>query len=83
MSVSCLQQLQKYLRLDQKDAIMADYVWVDAEGGIRSRTRVSDINTLQPIVGLFHLLLEDSLHISLEGGGDAFLDRYPIDLVPF
>jgi hypothetical protein len=33
--------LQKYLKLDQKGMIMAEYVWVDAEGGTRSKSRVS------------------------------------------
>ncbi|KAK2680997.1 Glutamine synthetase, catalytic domain [Fusarium oxysporum f. sp. vasinfectum] len=33
--------LQKFLKLDQKGMIMAEYVWVDAEGGTRSKSRVS------------------------------------------
>ncbi|KIL96315.1 glutamine synthetase [Fusarium avenaceum] len=31
--------LQKYLKLDQKGQIMAEYVWVDADGGTRSKSR--------------------------------------------
>ncbi|KAH7480085.1 hypothetical protein ACKAV7_007850 [Fusarium commune] len=31
--------LQKFLKLDQKGMIMAEYVWVDAEGGTRSKSR--------------------------------------------
>ncbi|SCV28989.1 Glutamine synthetase [Fusarium fujikuroi] len=31
--------LQKYLKLDQKGMIMAEYVWVDADGGTRSKSR--------------------------------------------
>jgi hypothetical protein len=36
-----LQQLKKYLDLDQKGMIMAEYVWVDADGETRSKSRVS------------------------------------------
>ncbi|KAF1854250.1 hypothetical protein Lal_00014282 [Lupinus albus] len=35
--------LQKFLKLDQKGMIMAEYVWVDADGGTRSKSRVSQI----------------------------------------
>ncbi|KAF5570045.1 glutamine synthetase [Fusarium phyllophilum] len=31
--------LQKFLKLDQKGMIMAEYVWVDADGGTRSKSR--------------------------------------------
>lgn len=34
-------QLQKYLRLDQKGSIMVEYIWIDSEGGVRSKSRVS------------------------------------------
>lgn len=34
-------QLKKYLELDQKGRIMAEYVWVDSEGGVRSKSRAS------------------------------------------
>lgn len=34
-------QLNKYLKLDQKGQIMAEYVWVDANGETRSKSRVS------------------------------------------
>jgi glutamine synthetase len=33
--------LNKYLKLDQKGSIMAEYVWVDANGETRSKSRVS------------------------------------------
>lgn len=36
-----LLQLNKYLKLDQKGSIMAEYVWVDANGETRSKSRVS------------------------------------------
>lgn len=38
--------LQKYLALDQKGMIMAEYVWVDADGGTRSKSRVSANSSL-------------------------------------
>ncbi|KAF4954372.1 hypothetical protein FGADI_5312 [Fusarium gaditjirri] len=31
--------LQKFLKLDQKGMIMAEYVWIDADGGTRSKSR--------------------------------------------
>ena len=40
-------QLDKYLKLDQKGKIMAEYVWVDAIGETRSKSRVS-ANSLVP-----------------------------------
>ena len=29
------------MALDQKGSIMAEYVWIDAAGGLRSKSRVS------------------------------------------
>lgn len=34
-------QLEKYLKLDQRDKIIAEYVWIDASGGVRSKCKVS------------------------------------------
>jgi hypothetical protein len=34
------QQLQKYLSLDQKGKVIAEYVWIDSTGGTRSKSRV-------------------------------------------
>ncbi|KAK0388255.1 hypothetical protein NLU13_4500 [Sarocladium strictum] len=36
---SNVQNLNKYLKLDQKGSIMAEYVWVDANGETRSKSR--------------------------------------------
>lgn len=41
-------QLQKYLKLDQKGKIMAEYVWIDAAGEVRSKSRVSFYVPLNP-----------------------------------
>jgi glutamine synthetase len=35
-------QLKKYMDLDQKGRIMAEYVWIDSEGGVRSKSRTLD-----------------------------------------
>jgi glutamine synthetase len=35
-------ETQKYLQLDQKGKIMAEYVWIDADGGTRSKSRTLD-----------------------------------------
>jgi hypothetical protein len=34
-------QLEKYLKLDQKGSIMAEYIWIDGSNGVRSKTKVS------------------------------------------
>lgn len=36
-------QLQKYLQLPQKGSVIAEYVWIDASGGTRSKCKVSQI----------------------------------------
>jgi glutamine synthetase len=33
------ENLQKYLKLDQKGSVIAEYVWIDSEGGVRSKSR--------------------------------------------
>ena len=30
----------KYMKLDQKGSAMAEYIWVDANGGVRSKSKV-------------------------------------------
>lgn len=39
-------QLQKYLQLDQKGAVIAEYVWIDASGGTRSKCKVSHAQSI-------------------------------------
>lgn len=31
----------KYMNLDQKGAVLAEYVWIDGSNGLRSKTKVS------------------------------------------
>lgn len=31
----------KYMSLDQKGSVLAEYVWIDADSGLRSKTKVS------------------------------------------
>lgn len=33
-------QLEKYMKLDQKGSAMAEYVWIDGSGGLRSKSKV-------------------------------------------
>ena len=35
-----LRQVQKYAKLDQKGNVMAEYIWIDSDGGVRSKSRV-------------------------------------------
>ena len=34
-------QLLKYMKLDQKGSAMAEYIWIDSTGGVRSKSKVS------------------------------------------
>lgn len=45
-------QLRKYMELDQKDKIMVEYIWIDADGGVRSKSRASSypLNCLRLIM---------------------------------
>lgn len=36
----------KYMKLDQKGSAMAEYVWIDAVGGVRSKSRVRNLPSL-------------------------------------
>ena len=31
----------KYMKLDQKNSFMAEYIWIDSNGGVRSKSKVS------------------------------------------
>ncbi|KAI9823183.1 MAG: glutamate--ammonia ligase [Thelocarpon impressellum] len=37
--VSNVANLSKYLKLDQKGAVMAEYIWIDGNNGVRSKTK--------------------------------------------
>ncbi|KAF3407801.1 Glutamine synthetase [Talaromyces pinophilus] len=37
--ISNTENLLKYMSLEQKGKVMAEYVWIDAEGGVRSKTK--------------------------------------------
>ena len=43
-------QLKKYLDLPQKGSVMAEYVWIDGSNGIRSKSKVSFLLLLLPLV---------------------------------
>ena len=34
----------KYMNLDQKGAVLAEYVWIDGSNGLRSKTKVSHVH---------------------------------------
>ncbi|KAH8671197.1 glutamine synthetase [Xylariales sp. PMI_506] len=48
--VSYTENLLKYMKLDQKGSAMAEYVWIDAHGGVRSKSRTI---TKVPADGIF------------------------------
>lgn len=33
-------QLMKYMKLDQRGSVMAEYIWIDGLNGVRSKTKV-------------------------------------------
>lgn len=35
-------QLAKYMKLDQKGKVLAEYIWIDGTNGLRNKTKVSD-----------------------------------------
>src|SRR5690349_14603852 len=41
-------QLLKYMRLDQKGTAMAEYIWIDSYGGVRSKSKVSSCIVSSP-----------------------------------
>ena len=56
----------KYMKLDQKGSAMAEYIWVDANGGVRSKSKVRTFVALQSLIPLienfyFHYSI-DSCH---------------------
>jgi len=34
-------QLAKYMKLDQKGCVLAEYIWIDGTNGLRNKTKVS------------------------------------------
>lgn len=42
------EQLEKYLKLPQKGSVIAEYVWIDASSGVRSKCKVSLFLTIRP-----------------------------------
>jgi len=38
-TISNTENLQKYLKLDQKGTVMAEYIWIDGSNGVRSKTK--------------------------------------------
>ncbi|KAA6413744.1 MAG: glutamine synthetase [Lasallia pustulata] len=37
--VSNVENLMKYMKLDQRGAVMAEYIWIDGSNGVRSKTK--------------------------------------------
>jgi len=33
----------KYMKLDQRGAVLAEYVWIDGTNGVRSKTKVCEL----------------------------------------
>ena len=55
-----LSQLMKYLKLDQKGSIMAEYIWIDGSNGVRSKSKVSLLLHLEMLcsewnIGTIHM----------------------------
>jgi hypothetical protein len=41
----------KYMKLDQKGSAMAEYIWIDATGGVRSKSKVCKVIIISRIAG--------------------------------
>lgn len=41
--LSNTQTLEKYMKLDQKGKVLAEYVWIDGSNGMRNKTKVSPL----------------------------------------
>lgn len=39
--ISNTETLSKYMKLDQKGKVLAEYVWIDGSNGLRNKTKVS------------------------------------------
>ena len=39
----------KYMKLDQKGAVLAEYIWIDGSNGVRSKTKASDRPFSKPL----------------------------------
>ena len=37
----------KYMKLDQKGKVMAEYIWIDGSNGVRSKTKVRECTLSQ------------------------------------
>lgn len=49
-------QLEKFLKLDQKGAVIAEYVWIDSSNGTRSKCKV------RPVFPLAYLSLNSGMY---------------------
>ena len=57
----------KYMKLDQKGSAMAEYIWVDANGGVRSKSKVRRcIIALQSLIRLIPLIKIFDFHYSID-----------------
>lgn len=59
-------QLAKYMKLDQKGKVLAEYIWIDGSNGLRNKTKVCSV---PPPPGLFHVVLFGSGNFSTHARG--------------
>ena len=46
--VSNAANLAKYMKLDQKGKVLAEYIWIDGHNGLRNKTKVSTLFSSPP-----------------------------------
>ncbi|MCJ1325289.1 glutamate--ammonia ligase [Thelotrema lepadinum] len=78
--VSNTENVQKYMRLDQKGSMMAEYVWIDGSNGLRSKTK-----TLNKVISKVEELPEwnfDGSSTGQAGGEDSDVFIRPVSMFP-
>ncbi|EHL03511.1 Glutamine synthetase/guanido kinase [Glarea lozoyensis ATCC 20868] len=83
-TVSYTQNLLKYMKLDQKGSAMAEYIWIDSQGGVRSKSK-----TLLKVPESGEFALEDLPEWNFDGsstgqapGEDSDVYLRPVAIFP-
>lgn len=56
----------KYMSLDQRGSVQAEYIWIDAVGGTRSKTKVCFNLSIEPLLDFRGVGLVAQASLSLD-----------------